>query len=134
MASSPGTQDGDIGFQIAPMVDVVFVLMLFFMACASSQIRERELSIALPAHGGGGPAAIVIDIAADGRVLLNDQPLGEIGDHDLARLRVWFKEARERFGSEDPVIIRPNPETRHERIIDVLNAASAAEVKNLSFS
>ena len=134
MSGSVGSEDGDMGFQIAPMVDVVFVLMLFFMACAGSQIRERELSIALPAHGGGGPAAIVIDIAADGRVLLNDRPLGEVGDHELASLRVWFKEARERFGSEDPVIIRPNPGTRHERIIDVLNATSAAGVKNLSFS
>ena len=34
MAGSIGSDDGDIGFQIAPMVDVVFVLMLFFMACA----------------------------------------------------------------------------------------------------
>ena len=32
------------------------------------------------------------------------------------------------------MIIRPNPETRHERIIDVLNAAAAAGVKNLTFS
>ena len=38
MGGSVGSDDGDIGFQIAPMVDVVFVLMLFFMASAGSQI------------------------------------------------------------------------------------------------
>src|SRR5260370_1234921 len=48
MAGSVGSDDGDIGFQIAPMVDVVFVLMLFFMACAGSQVKEKELKIALP--------------------------------------------------------------------------------------
>ena len=48
MTSSPGTHDADPGFQIAPMVDVVFVLMLFFMACAGWQKNERELSASPP--------------------------------------------------------------------------------------
>ncbi len=43
-----GSEDGDVGFQIAPMVDVVFVLLLFFMASAGSQIIEKELNISLP--------------------------------------------------------------------------------------
>ncbi len=133
MASSPGTQDGDIGFQIAPMVDVVFVLMLFFMACAGWQMKERELSASLPGNGKGQETVIVIEIASDGRVLLNDQPLGDTGDHQLAGLRDWFKNARERFGSDDPVVIHPAAATRQERIIDVLNATTAAGVGKVSF-
>ena len=132
MSSSPGTQDGDIGFQIAPMVDVVFVLMLFFMACAGWQMQERELSASLPGRGGAA-TVIVIEIANDGRVLLNDQPLGETGDHQLAGLRAWFKDARGSFGSNDSVVIRPAAATRQERIIDVLNATTAAGVARVSF-
>ena len=41
MAGSVGSEDGDIGFQIAPIVDVVFVLMLFFMASAGAQVVEK---------------------------------------------------------------------------------------------
>ena len=134
MSSSPATHDGDIGFQIAPMVDVVFVLMLFFMACAGWQKNERELNASLPGTGMGGRTAIVIEIAADGRVLLNDQPLGESGDRQLTRLRAWMKDARARFGTDDPVIIRPAAATRHERLIDVLNATRAAGVATVSFS
>ena len=134
MSSSPGTHDSDIGFQIAPMVDVVFVLMLFFMACAGWQKKERELSASLPGSGPGGVTAIVIEIAADGRVLLNDQPLGESSDRQLTRLRAWMKDARARFGTDDPVIIRPAAATRHERLIDVLNATRAAGVATVSFS
>ena len=133
MASSPGTQDGDIGFQIAPMVDVVFVLMLFFMACAGWQMKERELSASLPGNGTGQATVVVIEIASDGRVLLNDQPLGENGDRQLAGLRAWFTSARERFGSDDPVVIRPAAATRQERIIDVLNATTASGVGKVSF-
>ena len=54
MAGSVGSDDGDMGFQIAPMVDVVFVLLLFFMASAGSQIVEKELSINLPSGAGSG--------------------------------------------------------------------------------
>jgi biopolymer transport protein ExbD len=139
MAGSVGSEDGDIGFQIAPMVDVVFVLMLFFMACAGSQVNEKELNIALPS-GASAKAAnntktpIVIDISPEGQVSMNNEVYGAPGDRNLQRLREWLKATIEQFGGEDPVIIRPQPETRHERIVDVLNAAASAGVKNLTFS
>jgi biopolymer transport protein ExbD len=139
MAGSVGSEDGDIGFQIAPMVDVVFVLMLFFMACAGSQVNEKELNIALPSGArAGSPNDIkvpaVIDISPEGQVSMNNEVYGAPGDRSLQRLREWLKATIEQFGSENPVIIRPQPDTRHERIIDVLNAAAYAGVKNLTFS
>lgn len=137
MSSNPDSPDGDPGFQIAPMVDVVFVLMLFFMACAGMQVKEKELKIALPSDapfGGADIGLIVIDITPDGQVSMNNEVFGAPGDHDLARLRAWFKTAIEQFGDADPVIIRPQSDARHERIVDVLNAASEAGVKHLTFS
>ena len=137
MAGSVGSEDGDIGFQIAPMVDVVFVLMLFFMACAGTQIVERELNISLPS-GVGSPDAkitpITIDISSEGLVSMNNQEFGQPSDKNLTNLRDWLKNAIETLGDKDPVIIRPSPDCKHERIIDVLNAAAYARVKNLSFS
>jgi biopolymer transport protein ExbD len=138
MAGSVGSEDGDMGFQIAPMVDVVFVLMLFFMASAGQQVVENELNISLPS-GSSSPSSaaktpILIDISAEGQVTMNNQSFGTPADKKLGPLRDWLKNAIEQFGGEDPVIIRPNPQTHHERIIDVLNAAAAAGVKNLTFS
>ncbi len=139
MGGSVSSEDGDMGFQIAPMVDVVFVLMLFFMASAGQQVNEKELNISLPSGAPAVPGStqktpILIDISAEGQVTMNNQSFGTPADKNLTALRDWLKNAILQFGGEDPVIIRPHPETRHERIIDVLNAASAAEVKNLSFS
>ena len=120
------------------MVDVVFVLMLFFMASAGSQIVEKELNISLPSGASGprkqGEAIIFIDVSAEGQVVVNNQSFGTATDKRLQALRDWLKNAIEQFGSEDPVIIRPSPEATHERIIDVLNAAAAAGVKHLTFS
>jgi biopolymer transport protein ExbD len=137
MAGSVGSEDGDIGFQIAPMVDVVFVLMLFFMACAGSQVIESKLAINLPAGQSTGTSQkipIIIDISTDGLVSINNQGYGEPSDKNLQNLYDWLKNTIETFGGEDPVIIRPSPDARHERIINVLNTAAKAGVKNLSFS
>ena len=138
MSGSVGSEDGDAGFQIAPMVDVVFVLMLFFMASAGSQIVENELNISLPSGAAAAPGStqktpIMIDISPDGQVVGNNQTFGTPTDRQLLSLRDWLK-ATQGFGGEDPVIIRPNSETKHERIIDVLNACAAAGIKNLTFS
>lgn len=147
MSGSVGSEDGDMGFQIAPMVDVVFVLMLFFMASAGQQISENELNISLPsgAKSDSTPSTpIVIDISAEGQVTANGQAYGTPTDKSLMALREWLKTIVGDSGAADalggfnaqknPVIVRPNPQTRHERIIDVLNAAAASGVTNLSFS
>lgn len=132
------SEDGDPGFQIAPMVDVVFVLLLFFMAAAGSQVIEKELNVSLPsgkaasAPDGPPPTPIMVEVRPDGHVVLNNKDFGT--EKELTELRETLKGLMERYGGKDPVVIQPSPETRHERIIDVLNAASASGVKKLTFS
>lgn len=137
MAGSVGSEDGDMGFQIAPMVDVVFVLLLFFMASAGSQIVEKELTINLPSgnakSGGAAVTPMVIEISREGQVTMNNEAYGGPQDRNLLQLKEKLKGIME-YGGNDPVIIRPSGETRHERIVDVLNACSYAGVHNLSFS
>jgi biopolymer transport protein ExbD len=134
------SEDGDPGFQIAPMVDVVFVLLLFFMASAGSQVIEKELNISLPsgrsasAAGGVPSTPIIIDILPDGKVQMNNRVYALAEDRQLLELRTWLKETIAKFGDKDPVILRPDPMSKHERVMDVLNAASASGVTKLSFS
>src|SRR5262245_42469930 len=117
MASSVASEDGDIGFQIAPMVDVVFVLMLFFMACAGSQKSELEMNVNLPAEKGTPALPIVIDIGSDGLVSMNSQNYGTAADTNLNHLRDWLRNALQTFGDKDPIVVRPSPGAKHERIM-----------------
>ena len=138
MAGSVGSEDGDVGFQIAPMIDVVFVLMLFFMASAGMQVAEKELSISLPSGASANnsatpPTPIMVTIASDGTVQVNGTAYDPPASTDLPLTRDHLKELVS-FGATDPVIIQPAPDVRQERIVNVLNAAAAAGVKNLSFS
>jgi len=138
MAGGGGGEEGDFGFQIAPMVDVVFVLLLFFMACAGQNIHEGYLEIFLPSGQEASDAnqirtTILVDIDAQGNVFVNSQPKSSAkDDKDLAQL-VGFLKSSVETSPDDPVIIRPALDTRHERVIDVLNACRVAKVKNLSF-
>ena len=138
MAGGGISEDGDIGFQIAPMVDVVFVLLLFFMACAGSQVIEAELNISLPSgktsqSDAPPPNILMIDILSDGGIELNRKQYDTPDNKELPELKAWLKETIKKYGDKDPVIIRPDPNTKHERVMDVLNAASASGVKKLSF-
>lgn len=117
------------------MVDVVFVLMLFFMASAGMRIRELELPVKLPGTGPGisPPIVIVIVIDSDGRVSINEKTYGPAGDKSLGELRNWLGGVIKQFGNDEPVIIRPASDVRHERIMQVLNATAASGVVKVTF-
>ncbi|MFQ3578121.1 MAG: biopolymer transporter ExbD [Verrucomicrobiia bacterium] len=136
MGGSVESGDGDVGFQIAPMVDVVFVIMLFFMASAGMQVVETELGLSLPS-GAGAPSSTVnapkaIIIQADGNVVVDDRIYDSPGDKRLPELKARLEDLVARF-PDTPFIISPEPSTVQERVIDVMNAAAAAGVKNLTF-
>src|ERR1700761_2253089 len=84
--------DGNLGFQIAPMIDVVFVIMLFFMVMAGAVKVEREINSKLPGQvDTNGPTdfvdEIVINITENGEVSLNDEPMDPTSSHDIPQLR-----------------------------------------------
>jgi biopolymer transport protein ExbD len=128
MAANIHSDDGDLSFQIAPMVDIVFVLMLFFMACGF-QAKEFAVNAAIPAPFNPGTPVISIDvtIASSGDVYLQDQLIAGAEDRKIAALIEWLNHSRERFGEGDPVEISPAPTVNHERVMDVLKAVNEAK-------
>jgi biopolymer transport protein ExbD len=127
-----GSVDGDHGFQIAPMLDILFVLLLFFMVSAGAQKHETNLTTQLPGGAPGGDVPVNVTIDSDGQVSVNSVATDTPDNHDLpetiARLQGIVK-----AHATQPIVIIPTKSTRHQRVIDVLNACAAAEVKNLAF-
>ena len=69
----------NLGFQIAPMIDVVFVIMLYFMVMAGAVQVENAHNTKLPGTIQGEtdtplPDEIAVRIEDDGQVYLNDDP------------------------------------------------------------
>lgn len=130
-----------LGFQIAPMIDVVFVIMLFFMVMAGAVQVENELNLKLP--GTIAPDTPVkaieetqIRVLDSGEILLNEDPMGDPGDTKLVNLAatlVRLMESSSVAGSEVVVTIMADEFAPYQRVVNVLNALSIAKVKNVTF-
>ncbi|NBT90120.1 MAG: biopolymer transporter ExbD [Verrucomicrobia bacterium] len=135
MAGGGGGGEGEFGLQIAPMLDVMFVLLMFFMVMAGQQVKEAELGVSVPGSGQPSTTAktpVTIRVAPDGVVTFNDTPVDSREDREMPKLRARLKNLIEAF-SEQSVIIRPNDRAPYQRVVDVLNACGAERVKNLTF-
>ncbi|MGH8047204.1 MAG: ExbD/TolR family protein [Chthoniobacterales bacterium] len=132
----------DFGFQIAPMIDVVFVIMLFFMVMAGAVKVERELNSTLPGTAETtGPTnfvdEVIITISDAGEVALNDEPMDSAASRDLPQLRdtlLRAKASSDAAKSQMLVTILSEPESRYTRAIDVLDALAVAHIENVSFT
>lgn len=130
MAGSVG--DGEFGFQIAPMLDVLFVLLLFFMVSAGAQRHEATISTQLPGGQPGNDIPVKVELDAGGQVTINGQsvdgPTGHALPETVNRLKNIMAD-----NPKQPVVLIPDNSARHQRVVDVLNACAAAGIKNLAF-
>ena len=55
MIEAPEVEES--GLDVAPMIDILFTLIIFFLATTTFQAQEREEQIQLPRHGGSSLAA-----------------------------------------------------------------------------
>ena len=127
--------------QIAPLIDVVFLLLIYFMVTASLIKKEADLSFMLPAkvdvpQALDIPIEVLIEITELGDVLIEGMVFGgsEKNLDDLIVQLISLKEAADASSSALIVNILPADQALHGRIINVMDACAAADVKNLSFS
>lgn len=131
----------NMGFQIAPMIDVVFVILLYFMAMAGGVQVENAHNTKLPGTIATEsdtplPDEIAVRIEDDGQVYLNDDPLDTPEAKNLPEFANSLNQLRESSDaskSEVLVTIYANELARYERVVDVLDALSRAKITNVTF-
>lgn len=84
-------------------------------------------------HEKSKATVAMVEIAADGSVVFNNEVVGQPGDTSLSSLRGRFEHILQQFGDQDPVLIRPVSNTTHERVVQVVAAIQAAGVKKVTF-
>ena len=130
-----GSSDGDYGLQIAPMLDVMFVLLLFFMVMAGKQVKEAELGVQVPGASKAVSTAktpVTLGVGEDGIVFFNNSPVDVRDDQEMPKLRAKLKALIE-ASPDQSVIIRPKEGAHYQNVINILNACAAERVKNLTF-
>ena len=124
------------------MIDMVFLLLVFFMVTAKPIKQESDISLGLPGTVAAEEAVDLPDeqrirIEDDGSIVLNDSVLAPAADTNLKELVAIlqrFKESSEANQSEALVTLDAADRTNHQRIVDVLNACARADITGVTFS
>jgi biopolymer transport protein ExbD len=128
--------------QIAPMADIGFLLLCFFIVSAKPPRHEADISMTLPGSVSDEvsvnlPEEVRISIRPDGAVEVNEAILGQPGDQGLLTLRDLlrrFREAAENNRTQSLVTLDVANQSTHQRIVDVLNVCAQAGIKGVTLN
>ncbi len=115
---------------LTPLIDCVFVLLIFFMVTAVF-IHAKGLDVDLPAHNQSTEQQEKKDI----NILIDAQGRIQIGGEDVVsaalveRLKGAMKEA-----NNDNIIIQAHVDCAQEHVVLVVDAAKAADVAGIAFA
>jgi biopolymer transport protein ExbD len=130
----------DPEFQIAPMIDILLVLLVFFMSIASTQVLQSNDKVRLPIAKEGtdlGETGGVMII----NVLWNSLSGAGVGTLDVdGRKYDTAEQLKSQIAAhmdknpESSILVRADKEVKYDYLRSVLKAAGAANVRNITFS
>ncbi len=117
---------------MTPMIDIVFLLIIFFMVGTRFSDLERKLGLQVPEvtdHGAltAAPERRVVNVYRDGRIELDDQIVS------LEVLRDRLADARRQY-AELGVLVRGDGTGPYQNVAAVLNACTQAGIRDLNLS
>jgi len=134
--------DTPVDMQMGPMIDMVFLLLVFFMVTSKPIKQESDINLGLPGAVPQEETVDIpdeqrIDIQASGTVLLNELEMGHPADTVLPRLVTLltrFKESADATRSKALVTLNPDNTVPHQRVVHVLNACAKAGISGVTFA
>jgi biopolymer transport protein ExbD len=126
------TRGEEPGLNLTPMIDVVFLLNIFFLVATTLPRPERDLDVELPQVAAAGalseaPAQRVVNVHRDGHITLDGR------DVSLDELTHKLTAARSQY-ADLGVQVRGDALSYHQRVAEVLQACKQAGIRELGIS
>jgi biopolymer transport protein ExbD len=120
------------GFMIAPMVDILLVVLVFFIVTWNFNLTENELDVRVPsATKANEPqpyvGQVVINVKADGAIVVNRQ--GKSPTELLDQLKKLAQ-----LYPDQAVIVRGDESVNYKYIVQVLDICRQADIWNVAFA
>lgn len=120
------------GIQLAPLVDVLLLLLIFFLMTWNAARNENELDVKVPKATSAKekPAPIgdvVVNVKTDGNIVVNRRTLSAPELTDMLKNLVQLY-------PEQAVVIRGDESGAYKNVVGVLNICSEAGVTNVAFA
>ena len=112
--------------EMTPLIDIMFTLIIFFLATATFQEEERDIAINVPSNTSGTtlssePRVIVINVKEDGSYKMGDKAM------KLDQIRIKLKEEVQK-DPDQKVLVRGDGMARHKHVAAAVAAAKGAGV------
>jgi biopolymer transport protein ExbD len=126
LQSEPG------GIAIAPMVDVVFLLLIFFLVTWNFARYETELDVKVPTAREGketrrSVGEVILNVKKDGTIVLNRREMShEALEAALTRIAGLYP--------DQAVILRGDQDVNYRHVVEVLDVCRAANIWNVAFA
>jgi biopolymer transport protein ExbD len=124
---------GPVGFNITPMIDVVFLLVIFFLVVShfaqSEQVADVELPLAInPSEDSDTPRRLTVSVTGDGRYFVKGRGISAQEVEQLIRTDTGGRSA------DYEVRLRTDRQTRYADVEPILLSALRTGVTRLSFA
>ena len=125
-------QNNAPGFQIAPMVDIVFLLLIFFLVTWNFSRSETELDVKVPKAREGketrrAVGEVILNVKSNGTVVMNRRPM------NAAELQDTLQKIASLY-PDQAVILRGDESTDYRHVVEVLDTCRRANIWNVAFA
>ncbi len=119
--------DQGLSLELTPLIDMVFLLLIFFLVATTFHQEEREMQIALPVATSAGPISallqeLVINVDEEGHIILGGRRM------EPKALRSMIAEAVE-VNPQQKVTVRGDRRTAYANIVTVLDICKGAGIQ-----
>lgn len=129
-----------VEMQMGPMIDMVFLLLVFFMVTAKPTKPESDIKMTLPGSVSQETSVDLPDeqrlqIDPSGQVYLNEMRMDSAVSSDLpelVRTLTRFKQAADLSQSKALITVDPHDSVHHQRLVDVLGACARAGITGVT--
>ena len=136
-------QHDDPELDISSLIDVSFLLLIFFLVTSTLLKLENDLALKVPINQLPSDPVVALEIAItdDGRITIGGQEMagpstsGEEGKIEEIRSHLKHYRERSELLEEEPLVsIDASGEANAQRFIDVLNALAYAKIENIALA
>lgn len=126
------SQPEPASFQIAPMIDIVFLLLTFFIVTWQFSRSETEMKISVPtSEEGADPKRVLGEIIVNIRSTSEIVVEGQVLSHAQLRQKL---ENIARIHHNQPVRLRGDSDCNYQNIVEVIDTCQKAGIWNISFA